>query len=156
MAGGSGESDLNLVPYMDIMVNLIMFMLVVTAYIVELREAPVIAPSYGGSDGGGAQEKPKPHLTVAITSRGFGILSSSAEEVPGNEIARSSDQYAYRELTAMLRDYKNRYELMDTLNITPDASVPYAVLVSTMDAARSDASGPLFPDVTLGLAVGSR
>jgi len=54
--GGGGEGDLNLVPYMDIMVNLIMFMLVVTAYLVELREAPVLAPQYS-SGGGGSTDK---------------------------------------------------------------------------------------------------
>ena len=43
--GGGGTEELNLVPYLDIMVNLIMFMVVVTAYLVQLKEAPIMAPS---------------------------------------------------------------------------------------------------------------
>lgn len=153
--GGGGEQDLNLVPYMDIMVNLIMFMLVVTAYIIELREAPVLAPSYDGGGGGASQEKPKPYITVAISTRGFGILGSGGD-VPAAEIPRAGDKYPYRELTELLRNYKNQYSVAENLVLTADASVPYSVLVSTMDAARSDADGALFPGVTLGLAVAGK
>lgn len=153
--GGGGEQDLNLVPYMDIMVNLIMFMLVVTAYIIELREAPVLAPSYGGpTDGGAQQEKPKPYLTVAISTKGFGVLGSA--DIPAAELGRTGDKYPYRELTETLRNYKNQYTVAENLVLTADASVPYSVLVATMDAARSDADGALFPGVTLGLAVAGK
>jgi len=152
--GGGGEQDLNLVPYMDIMVNLIMFMLVVTAYIVELREAPVLAPSYGGGGGGASQEKPKGFLTVAISSKSFGILAS-IPEIPASELPKTGDKYPFEELTRSLRNYKTTYKdsLTENLVLMADGSVPYSALIATMDAARSDKSGPLFPGVTLGLAL---
>jgi len=150
--GGGGEGDLNLVPYMDIMVNLIMFMLVVTAYIIELREAPVLAPSYGGSGGGASDEKPKGFLTVAISSKGLGLLASTPE-VPAAEFVKKGDKYPFDELTQALRTYKTNYSLAENLVVTADGSVPYSMLIATMDAARSDKQGPLFPGVTLGLAL---
>ena len=152
MAGGGGEQDLNLVPYMDIMVNLIMFMLVVTAYIIELRQAPVLAPSYVDRPGEGNVEKPKPYITVAISTKGFAILGSSSE-VPGTALEKQGGKYPFEELTQLLRNYKTQYVVAENMVLTADGTVPYSDLIATMDAARTDASGPLFPGVTLGLAV---
>jgi biopolymer transport protein TolR len=160
MAGGGGEQDLNLVPYMDIMVNLIMFMIVMTAYIVEMSVAPVLAPAYKSGGGGGAsdQEKPKPFLTVAVSSKSIALLGST-DEVPASEFVASVDPktgetvYPFAELTAQLRALQKGYAVSENLVITAEGAVPYSVLVRTMDAARSDAEGDLFPGVTLGLAV---
>lgn len=150
--GGGGEEDLNLVPYMDIMVNLIMFMLVVTAYIVELREAPVLAPAYGPGGGPGADEKPKPFLTVALSSKSIALLASGGD-IPATELVKQGDKYPYEELTQVLRNYKNSYSIAENIVLTADSTVPYKEVVATMDAARSDQDGSLFPGVTLGLAV---
>ncbi len=156
MAGGGGEQDLNLVPYMDILVNLMLFMLVVTAYIVELREAPVLAPAYktGGSTETDPEDKPKPFITVGITTKSFAILGST-DAVPAAELVKNGDQYPYKELAKVLRDYKGSIEggVADNLVITADSSVPYRVVVATMDVVRQDTQGALFPGVTLGLAV---
>ncbi len=150
--GGGGEQDLNLVPYMDIMVNLIMFMLVVTAYIIELRQAPVLAPSYVSKPSGSQADKPKPYITVGIATGGFAILGSGPD-VPANELGVQGGKYPYAELTQLLRKYKTEYVVAENMVLTADSDVPYSVLIATMDAARTDASGPLFPGVTLGLVV---
>jgi biopolymer transport protein TolR len=150
--GGGGEQDLNLVPYLDIMVNLIMFMLTVTAYLVELREAPVLVPAYTTGSGAGSTEKQKPYLTVAISTRSFAILGST-DEIPADELPKDGDSYPIGRLTEKLREYKSQYELGETLILTADGSVPYTILVATMDAARSDDRGPLFPGITLAQAV---
>jgi biopolymer transport protein ExbD len=152
--GGGGENDLNLVPYMDIMVNLIMFMLIVTAYIVELRQAPVLAPAYG-SNPGEKSEKPKPFITVAISTKSFALLGST-DEVPAAELVKEGDAYPYAELTQKLRMYKTEYQVAENIVVTADGSIPYWVVVSTMDATRKDSQGPLFPGVTLSLAVGAK
>lgn len=150
--GGGGEQDLNLVPYLDIMVNLIMFMLTVTAYLVELREAPVLVPAYTTGGGGGNTEKQKPYLTVAISTKSYAILGST-EEIPANELVKEGAAYPLQRLTETLREYKTQYDLGDTLILTADGTVPYNVLISTMDAARTDPKGPLFPGITLAQAV---
>jgi biopolymer transport protein ExbD len=151
MAGGSGEQDLNLVPYMDIMVNLIMFMLIVTAYIVELKEAPVLAPAYT-SGGAGSDDKPKAYITVAISTKSFAVLGST-DEVPAQELLIENGKYPYAELAQVLRKYKTEYKVSENLVLTADSTIPYSVVVATMDATRKDSQGPLFPGVTLGLAV---
>lgn len=143
-----------MVPYLDIMVNLIMFMIVVTAYVIELRQAPVVAPSYG-SPGGNDESNPKPYLTVALSTKSIAILGS-AGDVPAMELVKQGGRYPYAELTQALRSYKTQYEIAENLVVTADATVPYSVLVAAMDASREDTEGLLFPTVTLGLAVGGR
>lgn len=154
MAGGGGGSDeLNLVPYLDIMINLIMFMLTVTAYIVELREAPVLAPAYTPGTGGGSDVEKRPFLTVAVTSVSLSIISSKPEEIPAAEYVKEGGSYPYARLTQALREYKTLYELDPNLVLTADATVPYSAVVATMDAARSDDKGALFPSVNLAVSV---
>ncbi len=156
--GGGGEQDLNLVPYMDIMVNLLMFMIVVTSLIVELKEAPILAPAYSPNAGGPKptdEEKPKPFLTVAIATNGLAVLASS-DEVVGSDIPKVNGQYDYPRLTATLRQYKASGAVAENLVITADGKVPYSALIHTMDAARTDTQGDLFRGVTLGVTLGAQ
>jgi biopolymer transport protein TolR len=162
MAGGGGEQDLNLVPYMDIMVNLIMFMLVVTAYINELNMAPVLAPPLS-SDGGGGQSETKPYLTVAVSSAGLLVLCN-VETIPDSQLPVTNGEYPFSELTGVLQKYKEDHPtLTDSLRVTAEGPVPYKHIISVMDAARyrtnateqdkRDGKNSLFKDVQLGAVV---
>ena len=51
--GGEEGGELNIVPYLDIMINLIMFMLVAQAAMVALGMIDVTAPSYNIAGPGG-------------------------------------------------------------------------------------------------------
>jgi len=154
--GGGGEQELNLVPYLDIMVNLIMFLLLITANIVELKEAPVLAPKYvPPSQGGASDPNAAPNLTVLISAKGFGVLSAGGREVPPADIPMVGGKYDYARLTSTLKDYKEQYEPSENLTLVPEAKTQYRVVVETMDAARGDKkTGPIFPGVTLATAVG--
>lgn len=157
MAGGGGtDSELNLIPYMDIMVNLIMFMLVVTAYIVELREAPVLAPAYRSGDEPSDAPKPKPYLSVNIVPAGF-VIINSGDLFPREDIPLQGDQYPYDQLQAFLVNSKKSFDLSPNLVLAADGGIPYKVLVRTMDVARFDDKGEgIFPGVTLALAVAGK
>ena len=148
--GGGGTEDLNLVPYLDIMVNLIMFMVTVTAYIVQLKQAPIIAPTYG-SGGGGDQ---KPFLTVAIGTTQMQILggSSGGNGAGGAETIKKGD---WAKLNSRLKQLKDTVpNLADNLVVSADRAVPYKEVIKAMDAVRLDVSGqPLFPNVTLATVV---
>lgn len=151
MAGGGGEGEINLIPYLDIMVNLIMFMLVVTAYIVDLREAPVMAPAYSAG-AGGSSEKQKPFVNVSITTQNsFAVLLSSGEG--GAEVPSAGGKYPYEDLSRRLREVKSQMDVSESLVLTADPTIPYSVVIHTMDAVRADDQGALFPSVTLSVAV---
>lgn len=149
MAGGGGQEEINLVPYLDVMVNLIMFMITVTAYIVELKEAPVLPPSYGEGGGGGEQ---KAFGNVNITQTGIVLLDSKSRFTA--TLPKEGDTYPFGKLTETLRSYRGQFpDISDNLVLAADPVVPYSAVVAAMDAARKDQQGPLFPGVTLALAI---
>jgi biopolymer transport protein ExbD len=152
--GGGGTEELNLVPYLDVMVNLIIFMITVTAYIVQLKEAPVLAPAYGGGGGGGADQKP--FLTLVISSRGFGILSSDDSKVAGSELAKEGGAYPWKKLNEKLHEYHQAQTLAENLVVTADGTIPYKVVIQAMDAARTYKKQPMFPGITLAATVGNK
>lgn len=154
--GGGGSEELNLVPYLDIMVNLIMFLITVTAYMAEMRQAPVLAPGGGGTcpNPPCVDEKPKPFLTVAIGEKTIAILASDKEKIPASQVDKTGAEYPYATFTARMREYRSTYpDLAENVMLIADKPVPYSVVIATMDAMRSDAQGSLFPGVTLGVAI---
>lgn len=152
--GGGGTEELNLVPYLDIMVNLIMFLITITAYIAEMRESPVLAP-------GGGQCKvqpcptPKPHLTVAIDKAGFSIIGS-ADTINPTRLVLNGQGFPYDDLQSRLGEYKESIkDIEENIVITADSDIPYKTIMATMDAARADKKGKrLFPGVTFSRVVG--
>lgn len=155
--GGGGSEELNLVPYLDIMVNLIMFLITITAYIVEMKQATVLAPGGGGPCvGENCGDKPKVFLTITVLDQGYAVLSSDAASVPAWQADKVNGDYPYGALQAQLRTYKENYDLADNLIVAADSQVPYKVVIKTLDAAREDGAGGLFPGVTFGVAVTGR
>src|SRR5262245_16053368 len=70
--------ELNLVPYLDIVTNIVIFLLAsITTYQLALSNVNVTAPIYG-SGGGGENAQPPLNLTVTTTLNGFTIAASGA------------------------------------------------------------------------------
>jgi len=154
--GGGGSEELNLVPYLDIMVNLIMFLITITAYIVEMRQSTVLAPGgdSGPCQGADCNKETKPFLTITVLNQGFALLSSKPDQIPAWQADKVNGDYPYGQLQKTLREYKENYpNLAENLIIAADNKVPYKVVMTTMDAAREDSAGGLFPGVTFGVAV---
>jgi biopolymer transport protein ExbD len=154
--------ELNIVPYLDILMNLIIFMLLSMTGLATFGILNVSAPSYGGGGGGGnPDEKPPLLLTVAIAKGGYyiaatgGVLpgveqqGSAAEGAPPT-IGKKGDTYDYAALNAKMKEIKSSFPDESKVIIAAEADTAYEVLVSTMDATRETADKKLlFPDVTL-------
>lgn len=154
--GGGGESELNLVPYLDIMINLVMFLLTVTASIVELREAPVLVPTLvSGPSSDPSEVDKKGYLVVTVSQRGLAVATSYG--APPSDLPRGPGGLPFADLTRVLRQYKDAATaegqpgLKDALQVVADSSTPYKEVVATMDASRKDAQGDLFPGIQLAL-----
>jgi biopolymer transport protein TolR len=157
------SGELNIVPYLDILMNLIIFMLLSMAGLATFGMLNVNAPNYGGASGGGGEnDKPALTLTVAVAKTGFfiaatgGVLPGVAEGsgAPGQgapTIPRKADgQYDYDALTARMMEIKATFPTESKVIIAAEADTDYDSLVSTMDATRETADRKLlFPDVTL-------
>ncbi|MFZ5445024.1 MAG: ExbD/TolR family protein [Myxococcota bacterium] len=155
--------ELNIVPYLDILMNLIIFMLLSMTGLATFGMLNVNAPTYGGGGPGNAEEKPPLTLTVAIAKTGFfiaatgGVLPGQTEAAAANPgegaptIARKADgSYDYEALNAKMMEIKASFPGESKLILAAEANTEYEVLVSTMDATRETKDRKLlFPDVTL-------
>lgn len=161
--------ELNIVPYLDILVNLIMFLLVTQATLVSLGLIDVTAPSYSVAGPGQANPDDSQgknlRLTIGIAQTGF-FIAAKGGVLPGEEsgapteltpdgvtrsaptIAKRADgSYDFPGLTVRLRQIKTAFPKAESIFVAADDNIPYEILVKTLDASREDGRGPLFPAV---------
>lgn len=153
---GDEAGELNVVPYLDIIMNIMMFVLVS----VSVAFASTINTS-------AAQAQPRPgptprglHLTALITGEGVALKTSGAAVAPGCQgtgggitVPNRDGRVDLAELAACARRIKtSNADAADERQVTVTASpgVPYEALIGVMDGLRADAQGELFPEVTLG------
>lgn len=157
------DGEINIVPYLDIMVNLIMFLLMVQVTSIALGMINVNAPSYAPP--GPATQGPKPkktlRLTVGIAADGFyiaakgGVLPGATPESEQPEEAKrkptipklANGKYDFKALTRKLRSIKNVFPDVEAIYVAADDTTAYQDIVKTLDASRSDSTGTMFPNV---------
>jgi biopolymer transport protein TolR len=158
--------ELNIVPYLDILMNLIMFMLLSITGLAAFGILNVSAPSYGGQAASVQDEgdKPKLLLSVLIAKKGFyvagagGVLGPQTGAVNPSEMAptlpkKADGTFDFAGLTAQLVGIKKEFPTETKVIIGAEPDISYEVLVGTMDAVRESPAPDrkvLFPDVTLG------
>lgn len=158
------SGELNIVPYLDILMNLIIFMLLSMTGLATFGMLNVNAPSYGAGAGGGGEQDKALLLTVAIGKRGFfvaaagGVLPGQTEEqaaaAPGEgapTLPRNADgTYNYEGLRQKMVEVKTAFPAESKVILAAEADTAYEVLIGTMDATRETIDRKLlFPDVTL-------
>jgi biopolymer transport protein TolR len=160
--------ELNIVPYLDVVVNLVMFMLLSMTGLVALGVLNVSAPKLGADAGQAAgEEKPKLLLTVAIGKQGFYVAGAGGvlgQDAPSPDAARpptvplKDGRYDYAALTAQMKRIKEQFPSETGVILSAEPDTQYDVVIQTMDAcregsfARPDGSTerrPLFFDVSL-------
>lgn len=153
--------ELNLVPYMDIVVNLILFLMLSSTGLVQFGVLNVSAPAIGGGGGEPEEQKEPPlNLTIAISPKGFFVAGNGAGlAAPGSStepsIPKKGNDYDYAALTARLVEVKSAARNETKVIITGDPGTAYEVIIGVMDASRQTSpTDILFPDVMLspGLA----
>ena len=140
--------ELNIVPYLDVVVNLVMFMLLSMTGLITLGVLNVSAPKIGGEGGAAAaaEQGPRLLLTVAIGKQGFyiagagGVLGSDAN---ANDLSRpptvplkADGKYDYAELSRQLAVIKEKFPDETQVILTAEEATAYEDLIHTMDACR--------------------
>jgi biopolymer transport protein TolR len=162
------STELNIVPYLDILMNLIIFMLLSMTGLATFGMLNVNAPTYGSGGGGAPDEKPPLLLNVSIAKKGFyvaavgGVLGGQEEGAaagaPGTGAPtiplKADGTYDYDALTEKMKEVKAAVSTPEhpesKVIIAAEADTQYEVLVGTMDATRETKDHKLlFPDVTL-------
>jgi biopolymer transport protein ExbD len=154
--------ELNIVPFLDIITNVMMFVLatVATTFMATIDTSPPRA-------GGGATRKTDDQplsLTVIVVADGFSVKARGGNVAPGcNEagaglaIAKRENDYDYNALNTCVKRLKGLspdFKDETSVTISANPNIPYQTVISTMDALRkaNDTGEDLFPDVNFGLA----
>jgi biopolymer transport protein TolR len=158
--------ELNIIPFLDIIMNILIFVLASVTSIFTAT-IPMPAPSSGGGGGGSGNEV---NITLKITREGYivgapgGFLQPGCRTVAGATVTvpltnTRPPEHDYAELTRCMQTIRNnpewRRELADNhkIQIAANQDIPYRVLVSTLDAVRETRPGAkdMFTEPTLGI-----
>jgi biopolymer transport protein ExbD len=160
-APGEEAGELNIVPYLDIVMNIIVF-IIATLSVVFVSTIDTMPPAAGGSRGTRQASKAL-NLTALITSEGISLKTSGGNIATGCQTVgagitvpkKGNGEHDYAELTrcaSELKKQNDRFAEETQVTITANPDVEYQVVIHTMDAFRNDADGELFPHVHFGVA----
>jgi biopolymer transport protein TolR len=163
---GEEAGELNIVPYLDIITNILVFVLssVSVTFLTQLDTTP---PAMGGGKVKQDTSAEALNLTVVITRTGVGFKTGLGNIGTGcggggggitlpNKGAGESE-YDLAGITACARKMKSelnggKFEDETQVTVTASRDIEYKTLVAVLDALRSDEKGELFPEFHLGVA----
>ncbi len=156
--------ELNIIPFLDIIVNILIFVLATLAvtFTATIETTP---PSSGGKGPRIISESKSLNLTVLITNDGISIKAAGGSIAPGCEgigtgitipaIGADPDGQPVLDYTAVtrcakrLKDQSPDFKDETQIRITASNNISYRKLIGTIDAVRGTAADKtdLFPDV---------
>lgn len=151
-----GGGELNIVPLLDIVVNLMLFLLATVTVAMAVAEVEAELPTSCAT--GRCSGPPGLDLAVSITDRGIAVTTSSGGLAPGcAEVVRAApltvprrrDGHDMAALRACLERVSASRPDERTATLTADPDVPYEHVIAVMDALRGSPEAPLFPRVRL-------
>ena len=160
------EVYLNLMPMIDILTCLLFFLLIsFGAVLIALINAST--PVLSEADSEANYSKTRVTMGVHITEKGF-LATGSHDAMTEEELKvlkrvfpKKDGAFDYEGLHEYLWGIKKQYPDSSTIILTPEAEVPYEVLVGVMDASRDRAGGtkrrpilvPMFPEAVVSTIV---
>lgn len=147
-------SEINLVPYMDIVTNIIIFLLASVVNAVPLGNVNVTLPSIASGGGGAAEEPERPPLNLTVTAGASGFTVAASGGVLPIIPKKPSGEYDFEGLTKKLTEIKKEFPDETKATFNADSTTVYTVVVDTLDAMREDADGnQLFPDIVFAAGI---
>jgi biopolymer transport protein TolR len=171
LAPDEEAGELNIVPFLDIIMNVLMFVLA-TISVTFTATIQTVPPKTGGRPAA-KDTAPTLGLTVLIVPDGFSMKAKGGNVAPGCSdtgpglaIPKKADAYDYAALKACatkLKGMQPDFADEKSVTIAPNPNVPMYVIVNVMDALRlplnpkpkakeSDPDDVLFPEVNFGVA----
>jgi biopolymer transport protein ExbD len=158
---GEEAGELNVVPYLDIITNIMMFVLasVSVSFIGSIDTTP---PAIGGNKVRQDVASKALNLSAWITSQGVSLKTSTGNIATGcNDVGsgvtvpKINEEYDLKGLTACAKRLKNAntaFKDETQVTITANPGVEYKTVIDVMDALRADGGEELFPEVHFGVA----
>lgn len=157
--------ELNIVPFLDIVVNLIMFLLATSEYVLLISQIQSDLPQIARGRSKNNEEVATPlNLNVTVTDAGVLLTGSggklaqgcTAIDAPGSRavtVPRKGKDYDWAGLTECASKVKAKFTEEDTVTVSADAQVHYEHIVAAMDAMRSKGTDPLFTKVLISVGI---
>jgi len=145
--GGKGgkkpvDSELNLVPYIDLLTCMVTFLLI-TAVWTQLARIDVTQKGQAQSAEQTDEKPPETRLVVVVNEDGFLIAGGAAGDQ--KPIKKKEGKYDYDTLMAILKEVKKTYPDKRDVHIASDDGIQYQFIIQTMDTALT----AQFPDIAL-------
>jgi biopolymer transport protein TolR len=143
--------ELNLVPYLDVMVNLIIFMLVTISAFLPLGILNIFPPASISGQSATMKNpediKKELNLSVIIAKDGFVIagIGGAMPPIPMN----AKNEYDYEMLSAKIMEIKDLYPDETKVVIAAEKDIKYDTLIKVMDTVREKGERILFYNVQL-------
>jgi len=159
------ETELNLVPVMNMFLVLIPFLLM-SASFYQINAINTSVPVRGGPPAASEAGKPqkKAHkLTIVFELKENRVnLSALCDTLSTEALANLETSFtrgkagAFSEgpIASYLTELKKKYPESDTVLLIPDADVSYNTIIQAMDCARKLKKEVLFPNVVLSASLG--
>jgi biopolymer transport protein ExbD len=155
--------ELNIVPFLDIVVNLIMFLLVTTMSAVALAQINSQLPEYRRGVGGRSSSAQETlNLNITVVEQGVIVTGSGAKLAPGCDtvgsgnvitVPKNGNEYDWEGLTNCVAKVKEQFPEERQVTVTADPLIQYMHLVRAMDALREKDTEELFPEVLISAGV---
>lgn len=158
-------SELNIVPFLDIVTNLILFLLMTSAQVLLVAELDAQLPTLarGRPSRDAAEESSTLNLNVTIADDGVIVAAQGGKLAPGCQsrqtgrvitIPRSGNrEIPWQQLTQCAERVHTEYPDETKVILTADPTIEYQEIISAMDALRTNGTDNLFPDVMLSAGV---
>jgi biopolymer transport protein TolR len=157
------SSELNIIPFLDIVVNLIMFLLATSEAVLAIIQIEAQLPQLSGG-GKGQNKEPGLNLNVTVTEAGIIVTGSGGKLAPGCQdtatgrvitVAKKGADYDWPGLTDCVTKIKAVPQFSDEneVIIGADPMIQYEHVVAAMDAVRGTDKNELFPQVLLSAGV---
>jgi biopolymer transport protein ExbD len=149
--------ELNIIPFLDIIVNILIFVLATVA--VTFTSSIETNPPASRTSGVRAQlESVALNLTVIIVNDGFSLKASGGNVAPGCQgvgaglsIPKKDGKYDYAALNACAESLKKASEKFaeeTQFYVSANPGTEYQIIINVIDSMRQTAKGdPLFPNV---------
>ncbi len=156
------DDELNIVPFLDIVINLIMFLLILLTTVGFYTQVSAELPTFGGGRGV-APDEPPLNLSLFITDQGIIVTGSAGKLAPGCERTQTGDvisvpmagnDYDWAGLRTCVARVKQEFENENQITVSADNLIQYQHVLAAMDAVReTDGGEPLFNDVRISAGV---
>lgn len=147
------EADLDMTTFINLMVVLLAFLLVTSAF-TELSQLQVNLPSGGG---GGGADAPKP-LVLEVSIYKDKFVVADRQSGPMKIVPSTPQGHDFKALNEYLVGVKSSYPSISEITLLLEPDTDYDTLIHTMDSVRykpREVNGKwikaaLFPDIGIG------